>query len=247
VIPPVKNIRAVLFDWDGTLVNSLEVKIRNAGELFQQEFNLSPEKVEEAYRRHSGIPRRQLFDAILADLGRPALKTGEFDLLSGKFSGLNTKALSDPTLPGLIPSSTLEVLGFLKEKGCLLFVSSSAATEELKEIAASLGLANYFLDSGGEIMGSHPGFNKGVDHVSHVREKYGLAADELIFVGDDLSDIRLGHEAGVITIVRIGTYSCEELRDYNADAVVETLEEISNLPGLVFKANSDQEKGKMIK
>ena len=229
-----KKIRAVLFDWDGTLVNSLDIKIRNAGKLFQQEFDLSPQKVEEAYRFHSGIPRRQLFTAILADMGKPDLEGEEFKNLSREFSKLNTKALSDPTLPELIPPATPLILNSLQEKGCLLFISSSAATEELQQIAASLGLSHYFFASGGEIMGSRPGFNKGVDHVSHVCEKYELSRDELLFVGDDLSDIRLGHEADVMTIVRMGTYPLDVLKDYNADAVIQSLEEITSLPGLTF-------------
>ena len=235
MISPKKKIRAVLFDWDGTLVNSLDVKIRNAGKLFQQVFDLSTEKVEKAYRLHSGIPRRQLFNAILADLGRPALEEEEFNNLSSNFSKLNTIALSDPTLPELIPPATPLILNSLQERGCLLFISSSAATEELQQIAASLGLAQYFSASGGEIMGSRPGFNKGVDHVSHICEKYALTSDELLFVGDDLSDIRLGHEAGVMTIARMGTYPLDVLKDYNADAVVKSLEEITSLPGLTFQ------------
>src|SRR3989337_1827326 len=127
MISPAVKIRAILFDWDGTLVNSLEVKIKNAGTLFQKVFDLS--------------------------------------------------------LPGLIPAATPSVLKTLQEKGCFLFISSSAATEELKEIAGSLGLSKYFLEAGGEIMGSYPGFNKGKDHVNHVCQKYGLAREELLFVG----------------------------------------------------------------
>ena len=110
----MKKIRAVLFDWDGTLVNSLDVKIRNAGELFNRVFNLSPDQVGMAYRRHSGIPRRQLFDAILDDLGRPPLDDVEFESLSGKFSIMNTQALRDPGLPGLIPPATPIVLQSLQ-------------------------------------------------------------------------------------------------------------------------------------
>ena len=234
MISPIKRIRAVLFDWDGTLVNSLDVKIHNAGGLFHQEFGFSSQEVEEAYRRLSGIPRRQLFDAIMQDLGKPPLQEEVFNHLSMKFSELNTRALSNPALPGLIPASTPVLLKYLQEKGCFLYVSSSASTTELKEIASALDLAHFFLDSGGDIMGSYPGFNKGRDHVAFVCDKHGLTKEGLLFIGDDLSDIRLGHEAGVITIARVGTYSREVLKDYNADAVVQTLEEIPALPGLVF-------------
>ncbi|HZD56304.1 MAG TPA: hypothetical protein VE136_06260, partial [Anaerolineales bacterium] len=66
----------LLFDWDGTLINSLDIKVRNAGLLFAETFDLDPAGVEAAYRRHSGIPRQQLFDAICVDNGLSPL-TGE--------------------------------------------------------------------------------------------------------------------------------------------------------------------------
>ncbi|MFC2028983.1 HAD family hydrolase [Chloroflexota bacterium] len=240
---PVRNIRAVLFDWDGTLVNSLDVKIRNAGKLFKQVFDLSSQDVQQTYRRYSGIPRRQLFDAILADLGRPALGDEDYNTLSDRFSTLNTEALSDPSLPGLIPHATSLVLQSLQEIGCLLFISSSAATEELQDIASSLGLEKFITGSGGEIMGSRAGFNKGVHHVDHVCGKYGLTRQELLFVGDDLADIRLGAEAGVLTIAKAGTYPVDVLFANNADLVVKTLEDITRIPGLVFSAAPGQGNG----
>ena len=141
MISPIKRIRAVLFDWDGTLVNSLDVKIHNAGGLFHQEFGFSTQEVEDAYRHHSGIPRRQLFDAIMQDLGKPPLQEEFFNHLSMKFSELNTRALSNPALPGLIPPSTPVLLKYLQEKGCFLYVSSSASSVELKEIASALGIS----------------------------------------------------------------------------------------------------------
>ncbi|MFH2039749.1 MAG: HAD family hydrolase, partial [Chloroflexota bacterium] len=148
-----KLVRAVLFDWDGTLVNSLDVKIRNAGLLFHQRFDLPPGQVEKAYQIHSGIPRRQLFNAILADLGQPALNDENYASLSWAFSDVNRNTLRDRSIQGLIPEATALVLESLLQIGCLLFVSSSAVTDEIKDIAGNLGLADYFMRSGGDIYG----------------------------------------------------------------------------------------------
>ena len=59
----MNNKWIVLFDWDGTLINSLEIKIRNASMVFHEILGANPEKIGEAYRHYSGIPRRQLFEA----------------------------------------------------------------------------------------------------------------------------------------------------------------------------------------
>ncbi len=229
-----KLVRAVLFDWDGTLVNSLDVKIRNAGILFHQRFNLSPGQVEKAYRVHSGIPRRQLFDTILTDLGKSALNDEEFSLLSQVFSDANRDTLQDRSIQGLIPAATPLILEKLFQIGCLLFVSSSAATDEIKDIAGNLGLADYFFRSGGDIFGSHPGFNKGSQHVEYICASHNLGVDELVFVGDDPADIRLGQAAGVFTIARAGTYSSATLQTYKPDAIIKSLDELTTLPGISF-------------
>jgi len=52
----------IVFDWDGTLIESLPLKIRNAGRLFEETFGVPRAGIEAAYRVHSGIPRRQLLD-----------------------------------------------------------------------------------------------------------------------------------------------------------------------------------------
>jgi phosphoglycolate phosphatase-like HAD superfamily hydrolase len=237
----MKLVRAVLFDWDGTLVNSLDVKIRNAGFLFQQRLDLSPEQVEKAYRVHSGIPRRQLFDAILADLGQPPLFDASFASLSKAFSDKNREALRDRKLPGLLPNATLLVLENLLQTGCLIFVSSSADTDEIRDIAGNLGLADYFVRSGGDIFGSRPGFNKGSQHVEHICKRHRLSVDELVFVGDDPADIRLGRAAGVFTIARAGTYSAAALQAYQPDAIINSLDELTALPGLLFVKYNGQD------
>ena len=230
----MKLVRAVLFDWDGTLVNSLDIKIHNAGILFQERMDLPSEKVEAAYRVHSGIPRRQLFDAILADLGQPSLGDVEFDSLSRSFSEKNMQALTDRSQPGLFPATTVQVLEKLLHTGCLLYVSSSADTDEIREIAGSLGLADYFYRSGGEIFGSRPGFSKGSQHVEQICSSQKLGVDELVFVGDDPADIRLGHAAGVFTVAKAGTCTADVLQVYHPDAIINSLDEMTSIPGILF-------------
>lgn len=237
----MRSVRCVLFDWDGTLVQSLDVKIRNAGLLFQQRFGLPPADVEKAYRVHSGIPRRQLFDTIRADFGLPGLQEEVFNSLSQAFSEANRAALRDRSLPGLVPAATPRTLEKLLQTGCLLFVSSSADTDEIRDIAANLGLADYFVRSGGAIFGSRPDFNKGSQHVEHICARHALGVEELVFVGDDPADIRLGRAAGVFTIARAGTCAADDLQAYQPDAIIESLDELTALPGLSFEKYNGQD------
>ncbi|MFH2038146.1 MAG: HAD hydrolase-like protein, partial [Chloroflexota bacterium] len=132
------------------------------------------------------------------------------------------------------------VLESLLQIGCLLFVSSSAVTDEIKDIAGNLGLADYFMRSGGDIYGSSPGFNKGSQHAEFICAQHNLRRDELVFVGDDPADIRLGQAAGVFTIARAGTYSSAELQTYKPDAIISSLDKLITLPGLSFVKYDNQ-------
>jgi phosphoglycolate phosphatase-like HAD superfamily hydrolase len=205
--------------------------VRNAGKLFQATYGAPAAQIEAAYRKHSGIPRRALFAAICAEAGLQPPDEARFRELSARFSELNLAALSGPTVPGLVPSDTLSALEALSSLGGihdrLLYISSSADTDELRSIAAALGLAGYFAG----IFGSQPGFTKGKEHIARVLQERGGSLEQVVFVGDEPADLAIGREAGVRTILKAGTYPAEALRQLGAVEVINSLNEL--LPLLV--------------
>ena len=217
----------VLFDWDGTLVDSLPVKIHNAGRLFQQAFGVPAEVIMQAYRRHSGVPRRQLFAAICTEAGIPPLDDERYNRLSKSFTEMNLASLTRASPGDLLQPSTTAALEALVRLGYPLYVSSSADTQEIRSLARGLGLEGFFVD----VLGSLPGFGKGEQHVRHVLEEQGASLDQLVFVGDEPTDIALGRSAGVLTIAKTGTYSAESLAEARADAIVDQLNELPAILG----------------
>ena len=220
------SIRVVMFDWDGTLIRSLEWKIRNGGILFSEVFTIPAPVIEAAYRLHSGIPRRELFTAICKEVGLPALDEEQYAMLSARFSDMNRRVLLDPSTPGLLPEETPLALQALREAGMILYVSSSADQQEIIDIARSLGLYDYFTATGGEVLGSKPGFYKGRQHVDYVCQKQQVGLDEILFVGDEPTDIALGKDAGVRVAAKVGTYPARKLVDAEPDIIVESLTEL---------------------
>lgn len=242
-MPATNDRTIILFDWDGTLVNSLDLKVRHAGLVFSRSYAVSPAEVEASYRRHSGIPRRQLFAAIYHDLGLGNLNDDQFTRLSAQFSDLNRRVLTDPSTPGLLPADTIPALEQLCQMGVTLYVSSSAETGELREVAQALGLAPYFLNSGGEILGSQPGLNKGPEHVRYIRERHAPSPVRLLAVGDEPSDIRLARQAGITAVAKVGTYSRAwwQQATLAPDYLIETLAELPEvLPEIQGSADMEQ-------
>ncbi|MBI3638243.1 HAD hydrolase-like protein [Candidatus Wolfebacteria bacterium] len=84
---------AILFDLDGTLVLSLETKINNAAHLWSEKYTVSPEMVRTAYKSHSGLPRRQLFQLIGQETIGRSLSDEEFGELSEEFTRCNIETL----------------------------------------------------------------------------------------------------------------------------------------------------------
>ncbi len=218
----MKSIKVILFDWDGTLIDSLSVKAQNAGRLFAQVWGLEPASVTRSYLKHSGIPRRQLFNAILADHGLPPLAEDRFTELSQQFSTLNLECLYDKKI---LSAKTREALQKLTEAGFRLYISSSAEAAEIEQIAEKIGIRQYFQ----EILGSKGEFTKGIPHVKYVLQQEDRKADEVTFVGDDLADMRLGNEAGIMTIGKSGTQPPSLLKAAGAQKTIDEIAELLDL------------------
>lgn len=211
--------RAIVLDWDGTVVLSLDLKVENAAQLFARRLGAAPDAVRQSYRRHSGVPRRALFERISEDcLGR-GLTEGEFAGLSDAFTeaNLRTIAAAAPLRPNLRPA-----VEAIRARSCVVVVSSSASEEELWALAPALGIAALF----DELLGSRPGFSKGPEHVAHVRARYGVEPNEIAAVGDEPRDMALFGAAGVTPIGITGTCDPAELSAGGATSVINDLIEL---------------------
>ncbi|MBU1026508.1 MAG: HAD family hydrolase [Candidatus Margulisbacteria bacterium] len=212
----INKFSVFVFDWDGTLFNSMPIKIRNLGVVFFKHFGCSREKVEELYHRYSGIPRRELFNRIAFDaLGRELGDT-EFDQLSDEFTRSN---LSELSRSGQLFDWTDNVLESLKNANKRTFVSSSAPQKELESIINNLKIKS-FLD---EVMGSKPDFSKGEEHIQYLLSKYDIAKEEIIFIGDELNDVRLAKAAGVQVGVITSSKSREAFLPLEPDFIFDDL------------------------
>lgn len=214
------GFKAILFDWDGTvLANSLHLKIQNAGRLFSRSYQVTADSVEASYRRHSGIPRRSLFDRISADCMGRALAEEEFEGLSRAFTAANLESVA--TKSRLRPEARASLEALLHRR-CLLFVSTSASQDEVARLARHFDVDRLFT----AILGSAPEFTKGPEHAAHVIATYDLDPRDLAAVGDESNDIRLQLEAGITAVGITGTEDRGALLAAGAHFVIDDLTEL---------------------
>lgn len=215
------NCETLIFDWDGTLVNSLDMKIENAGQLFNTFFGYSSELVEQAYRQHSGVPRRVLFDAISNSVGSRDLTDSEYFKISCEFTELNLFNLNENHLF----NDTVSTLDYLNTVGLNLFVSSSATPEDVVASAKRLGIYDKFV----KVLGSVKGFGKGPEHISYILNKYNLNSENVVMVGDERADVMLAKMANVYSVAKRGSLKETELTELNPDLIISSLSELSKL------------------
>jgi len=179
-----ETLKAVIFDFDGVILESADIKT----EAFLELFSDYPEHQEAILRYHLdnvGISRFQKFDWIYTELLRSPLDAVQARNLGDAFSEIIfDKIIACPLVPG--------ALDLLKQLhlSTKLFVASGTPQEELELVVHHRGLKPYFR----EIWGSP---ERKADIIRTILDRYNLAREEVLFVGDGISDYRAASETGI--------------------------------------------------
>ncbi len=188
-------IQAVIFDFDGVLLESAEIKTRAFAMLFA---SICPERVPEIVAYHEAnmgysryVKFRHIFERIL---GQPLSLEAE-QVLGKRFSAIVIdELLKAPLVPG--------AKGFVETacaaKRYALFVASGTPEDELHTVAKAKGLWSNIVEWHGA-----PKTKPAI--IRDVLARYHLAKDQVVFVGDAISDQRAAEETGLTFIGRVVT------------------------------------------
>ena len=207
------TIRAVLFDLDGTLVDSL-VDLTDAVNHIRGIFAhppLSPDDV----RRKVGKGARNLVHQVL-----PAATDADIERALDLFLDYNRLHIADKSrlYPGIA-----EVLHTLAERDITMAVISNKNEELSRLILEVLEIGGLFASvSGGD---TYPERKPSPLPVLAEIEKLGFAPCECVIAGDSINDIEAGRLAGIVTIACTWGYGgADELT--GADAFARTPQEM---------------------
>ena len=183
-------IKAVIFDLDGVMIESAEIKTRAFESLFAE----YPDKVGEIvdyHKRNAGISRYLKFRYFYENiLGQELSLTKEAEL-GERFSRIVLKEiLKVPFVPG-----ALEFLNRNKER-YYFFVASGTPEEELKDIVSHRKLGHFFR----EIYGTP---KQKAKIIEDILARHSFERKEVVFVGDAESDWVAAEKVGVPFIARI--------------------------------------------
>ena len=178
------SIKVVVFDFDGTLVDSNHFKCNAWFAVFKDNPDISRSLVADVLTRNVGT-RFDIVRDILVRSGAPA---SDIDLLVEKyvvrFDDLVQKAIADR---GLIPGAN-EVLDALSPKHCL-YINSGTPEQALHTCVENLGIKNYF-------KGVHGAPPTKEENLRAILVREGIAPEEAVVIGDGEGDCRSARACG---------------------------------------------------
>ena len=224
--------QAVLFDLDGTLLDTLQ-DLADAGNKVLESKGLKPHPVD-AYRYFVGSGVRHLMERILPRaLGEDEKIVDEAVLV---FSREYAKNWQEHTRPYRgIP----ELLDRLHGKGCKLSILSNKPHDfTLLLVRELLGSWNFY-----PVFGQRDGVPKKPHPAPalEVARKLDMSPADILYVGDTGVDMRTAQQAGMDAVgVLWGFRDAEELMATGAEWLVQTPEELADFIEKSHKGEKDQ-------
>lgn len=211
------NVRAVLFDMDGVLIDSEAVMLRAAMDALR-EFGI--ETVPADFEPFVGAGEERY-------LGGPAEKYGfsyQPEYKARAYALYGACVRTDAKVPG----DVLSTLQYLKKKGYRLAVGSSADRIKVEYNLAALELPADFFDelvTGSDVKRKKPF----PDVYLYAAEALQVSPADCVVVEDALNGIRAAQNAGMHTIAITSTFPREQLEEVSPEEVIDHLGELKNL------------------
>jgi len=210
------RIEVAIFDFDGTIVDSMSFLTQLAADLLAEHYSMDPGKARRAYIDTTGLPFVKQMELIAPGDARNESTVSAFE--KKKRESLFDFDLF-PDAPG--------ALARIRQRGIKVCVSSGNYEEIIARIVKFRGL-EFDL-----VMGFRPGFEKGLDHFRFAMKTFAAAPGRVVFVGDSLKDGLAAKTAGVRFIARSGLLTPEEFSGALPGVpIINSLDEMLPLVGI---------------
>lgn len=206
-VAPIKKYKLVIFDWDGTVMDSV-TKIVNCIRSSAESLNLvSPSDL--AIKNIIGMSLEKAIDVLFPD------NVAQHQAL---ISGYKYQYSVDTT-PTPVFANVVSVLGALKEQGIVLAVATGKGRGGLERLLDQSQLRHFFSAT----RTSDDALSKpSPDMLYQLLEELGISAQDAVMIGDTQIDMTMAKAAGMDRIgVTMGVHNAQQLNKLSPVATVD--------------------------
>ena len=213
VIDTIQSKKLFIFDFDGVIVDSVDIKTEAFGEIYSNYGSSITEKVKNYHIENGGLSRYEKIRYFNEVLLKNYNKYKSKDELVVEFSNLvKTKVIECPEIRG-----ATKFLDYLFNCGKMLTVNSATPSDELIEIIQARNLDNYFR----VILGSP---KTKLENLQQTIESMKCNVAESIFFGDANTDIHAAESIGM-DFIGLGNL----FKDFSSEVLIASLEDFTEL------------------
>ncbi len=205
---------AFLFDFDGTLVDTMDGFADIAGMVIHKfHSEMSFDEARANYLKTSGAPFFQQCEMLFPGHPSNAEKVKIFE--EEKQAGFFRQKFSDDVIFSI---------NALRKRGDIAGVSSNNYQELIDKFVEREGL---IFDV---VLGFNNGFQKGKDHFEYVMSRFSLTRDQLTFIGDSLKDAEKAFANKINFIGKCGTFKKDDFLKLDGSIVtINNIRELLNI------------------
>lgn len=178
-----EKIENIIWDWNGTLLNDVEICIRSMNVVLEKR-KLSLLDAE-SYREVFTFPVKDYYRELGFDFEKEA-----FEIPAMEFIEEFTRNL--PIAPLHIQAKRM--LNYFKDKGYRQFILSAMEQDALQKSVSMKGILEFFT----EVKGIQDHYASGKEHIAHALiEEHGMDTNKTLLIGDTLHDMEVAKNTGI--------------------------------------------------
>ena len=199
VLQFINKKKMIVFDFDGVLADSVEVKTEAFAALYEPYGEKIVQKVRQHHRENGGVSRYDKLKYYHKTFLNKPLTLDELESLSYKFSGLVVnKVIAAPEIP-----ASKALLEYCIKAGKYCVINSATPIDELQVILAKRGLSDFF----SEVYGS-PASKE--ENLRMLLQRVDYTVEDGVFLGDALTDFEAAQGVNM-DFIGVGAYIADML------------------------------------